>query len=170
MVSGHDYKLKGYPSNSMGYNYFYLCSYESIIIPDYSIQVSHPSDVSYIERSTGDTITWYLTAQNVSNPTYSIYRNMVLIINDAWVSGGHITINIDGLSVDTYLYSISAQNSYETAIDSFLMTVTAEENGDEDRGSGISSFPVVFLIIVSMILIFYIQRKIQKQTRYTRKI
>ena len=164
-------ELMGYPSNCMGYNYFYPCYWEeSPIIPDYSIQVNHPSDVSYLEGSLGNTITWYLTAQDVSNPTYSIYRNITFIENDTWVSGDPIAISVDGLSVGSYVYYIVAQNSIEVAIDTVLVTVSTEENGDGGVDPEISGFPVVLLIIVSMVSLIYIRRKIKTQTTYTRKI
>ena len=164
-ISGPDYELKGYPSNGLGYNYFYPCYYESSIIPDYSIQVNHPSDVPYIEGSLGNTITWYLTAQNLSNPTYSIYRNISFIENDTWASGAPIAISVDGLSVGSYVYSIIGQNSNEIEYDSVLVTVYTEGNGDGDPE--ISGFPVVLLIVVSMVSLIYIRRRIKT---YTRKI
>ncbi len=167
-TSGPDYELKGYPSNGLGYNYFYPCYYENLTIPDYSIQINHPSDVSYLEGSLGNTITWYLTAQDVLNPTYAIYRDISFIENDTWTSGSPIVISVDGLPVGSYVYSIMAQNSIKTAFDTVLVTVSTEGNGVTTEE--ISGFPFALLIISSMISLIYIRRKMKKQTRHTRRV
>jgi len=120
-----DAELKGYPSNFMGYNYFYPCYWEE----DYSIQITQPPDVNYVEGSTGNSISWIMTAITTSNPNYTIYRDLTELENNTWTSGSPIVINVDGLSAGSYNYSIQAYNGpfpQLSNVDYVIVNITPE--------------------------------------------
>ncbi|MCF2137737.1 MAG: TcfC E-set like domain-containing protein [Candidatus Thorarchaeota archaeon] len=58
--------------------------------------------------------------------TYEIYRNATLIFSANW-AGGLITINIDGLSVGSYNYTIEIHDKAgNTNRDTVIVTVVAQ--------------------------------------------
>ena len=152
-----DADLKGYPSNSLGYNYFYPCYWES-----YSIQITHPPDVSYIEGSTGNSISWVMTAINTSNPTYTIHRDLTLLRNDTWTPGMSEFINVDGLSTGVYNYTIQAFNGpfpQLNNLDYVIVNVTSEVNEGTPDILDIPGFSVGILLIGSSLSVFYVRRR-----------
>ncbi|MFW9940087.1 MAG: Loki-CTERM sorting domain-containing protein [Candidatus Thorarchaeota archaeon] len=150
-------ELMGYPSNGIDYVYFYPCYWEEIP-GDYSIQITHPSDVSYVEGSTGNVISWTMTAVNISNPTYTVYRGLTFLENDTWTSGIPVSINIDGLSAGDYTYTILAYNGPFPQLlvtDNVIVTVTSSASEVNE----IPGFQIGFIIMVSSISIAYIRKR-----------
>jgi C4-type Zn-finger protein len=89
--------------------------------------ISHPSDIIYILGSSGNTLQW--TATDNHPDIYSIYKNAIQLNSSGWISGTPIDIDIDGLGVGVYNYTIYVQDqSGNYAIDSVEVTVI-EENG-----------------------------------------
>ncbi len=89
--------------------------------------ISNPSDISYIVSTTGHSITW--SASDLNPDTYTITRDGTIIDSGSWFSGNPITINIDGLSADTYTYSIVINDvAGNTVSDSVNVEVTSIVN------------------------------------------
>ncbi len=65
--------------------------------------IDSPEDVTYEEGTTGHSIEWSPTDHNPLR--YEIYLDGVLIEDEAW-PGGSISIDIDGLTMGTYTYTI----------------------------------------------------------------
>lgn len=150
-------ELMGYPSNGMEYVYFYPCYWEEGP-GDYSIQITHPPDVSYVEGSTGNFISWTITAVNISNPTYTVYRGLTLLENDTWTPGIPVIINVDNLSVGDYSYSIQAYNGpfpQSFMADYVIVTVTTKTSEVNE----IPGFPIGIFVVVSSISIFYTRKR-----------
>ncbi|MHA2277543.1 MAG: hypothetical protein ACXAC2_17325, partial [Candidatus Kariarchaeaceae archaeon] len=66
--------------------------------------ISHPSDFSYEYGSIGNNITWIATDSNPNS--YSIFKDSVLVDSGSWGSGTPIVLDIDGLGLGTYNYTI----------------------------------------------------------------
>ena len=68
-----------------------------------------PDDISYVSGTTGNELLW-----KMSTPTpdsYIIYQNNVDIDQGIWTTGVPISINVDGLNLGTYNYTIYANNT-----------------------------------------------------------
>ncbi len=65
--------------------------------------IDSPADISYPEGATGNQIVWNPDAMFPSN--YTLYRNGVIVDMGPW-DGSSITVNVDGLSVGTYNYTL----------------------------------------------------------------
>ena len=89
--------------------------------------VTSPPDQSYVEGSTGNSISW--TATDDDPGTYTITNNSVEIASGTWVSGTAITINIDGLGPDIYVFNITI---FDNSSNSVSNTVTVIVTGMAD--------------------------------------
>ena len=90
---------------------------------NYPPTIDHPADSSYLEGSTGHTISWNPADTNPNS--YSLYRNDSLIDSGVWSSSQPISVNIDNLNLGTYNYTllVSDQGGL-TASDTVFVTVT----------------------------------------------
>ncbi|MHA2033104.1 MAG: hypothetical protein ACW99Q_27365, partial [Candidatus Kariarchaeaceae archaeon] len=69
-----------------------------------SPSISQPSNITYEHGSTGNMISW--TAIDSHEENYDIYQNGINVDNGTWTSGVPIVLNIDGLIVGTYNFTI----------------------------------------------------------------
>ncbi|MHA2221841.1 MAG: hypothetical protein ACXAAO_07255, partial [Candidatus Thorarchaeota archaeon] len=64
-----------------------------------------PTDISYIEGETGNSITW--NPSDLNPISYEIFRDEVLVKSASWNSSSEtITFTVDGLSPGVYNFSI----------------------------------------------------------------
>ncbi len=84
--------------------------------------INTPADLSYEVGETGKTLVWQATD---SYPYwYNVTRNNTLVAEGIW-DGTSITINIDGLAVGHYTYTITVYDTLgNSATDSVIVTVT----------------------------------------------
>jgi len=87
--------------------------------------LNSPTDITYEEGTTGHSIAWNSTDTNPG--TYIIYKDSVEIESDTWISGIPITINIDGLSIDSYNYTIIVYDEFSNSAQDIVI-VTVEED------------------------------------------
>ena len=101
--------------------------------------IDHPSDISYIEGETGNSIEW--TAVDSNAATYTITRNGAQVYSGSWISGNPISINVDGLSTGSYTYAIVVSDQEGlTATDSVTVTVSESslfQNGDVNHDGSV---------------------------------
>jgi len=84
--------------------------------------VDSPADITYEESTTGHSISWNATDNNPGS--YIIYREGVVVDSGSWTSGVQITINVDGLAVGSYDYTINVTDaSNNNATDTVIVTV-----------------------------------------------
>lgn len=90
--------------------------------------VDHPSDISYVEGETGNSISWHPQDDNPVN--YEIWCDDTLLDSGDWlVSNQEISISVDGLEHGIYIYNIVAfdyAGHYVT--DSVAVIVTSPES------------------------------------------
>ena len=83
--------------------------------------IDHPADMDYEEGTTGNTITWSPSDAHPSH--HVVYRNGTEVASGNW-DGSSITVNVDGLSVGVYNYTIVVYDtSGNCASDTVLVTV-----------------------------------------------
>ncbi|MCK4484377.1 MAG: hypothetical protein KAU89_06110, partial [Candidatus Thorarchaeota archaeon] len=83
--------------------------------------IDQPADMEYDEGTTGNTIEWNPSDTHPS--LYVVYRNSTEVVSDNW-DGSSITINVDGLSVGIYNYTIVVYDTYENWVsDTVIVTV-----------------------------------------------
>ncbi len=92
----------------------------SIVPIENSPSINSPTDISYQEGETGNSIIWKATDDNPT--TYAITQNDQQVASGSWSSGNPITISIDGLTVGTYTYT-STVNDGDGLMDSDSVTV-----------------------------------------------
>jgi len=102
--------------------------------------INQPSDISYTEGNSGNSITWIPTDNDPS--TYTITRNGAQVQSGSWSSGNPININVDGLSQGNYTYTCSVSDQVgQTTTDTVIISVTPStqfQNGDANHNSEVN--------------------------------
>lgn len=84
--------------------------------------IDEPTDISYEEGMTGNTIEWTLGDQNPG--VYEVYMNNSLFVSSTTWSNGTVTVNIDGLTVGVYDFTIYVYDlSGNMVSDTVMVTV-----------------------------------------------
>jgi ABC-type transport system substrate-binding protein len=92
-------------------------------IPSTEPLVDAPVDISYQVGTTGHEIVW--TASDDNPLLYMVFQDNLPIISDVW-DGGNIHVDIDGLSIGTYNYTLLLMDgSANIAYDTVWVTVTS---------------------------------------------
>jgi hypothetical protein len=83
--------------------------------------LGHPVDVIYEYGTTGHSIVW--SVSDLYPDEYVIYREGISIMSDAWTAGS-ITLDIDGLAIGEYNYTIKMSDTTgNSAVDTAIVTV-----------------------------------------------
>jgi parallel beta-helix repeat protein len=90
--------------------------------------ITHPVDITYNINTTGNSLTWAITDPDVASTHYTIYRNGSSITTNSWISGNAITMNIDGLAIGIYNYTIIANDGYDADISDEVLVVVQNTN------------------------------------------
>ncbi|MHA1881655.1 MAG: hypothetical protein ACTSUO_01235, partial [Candidatus Thorarchaeota archaeon] len=96
-----------------------------IIVTVYDISppmIDQPLDVEYGEGTTGNTIIW--TPSDAYPSHYVIYQNDTPVISDSW-DGSSITIDVDGLSVGVYNYTIAVYDTSGNWVSDIVLVTVA---------------------------------------------
>ncbi|MFX1353273.1 MAG: ABC transporter substrate-binding protein [Promethearchaeota archaeon] len=147
MYDVHHIDFTGFNQNVLQRTYFYYYKWKD----SYSINIISSGDTSFVKGSTGNNITWLLTAEELANPSYDIYINRSPTNpptpppppneTGTWQNNVPIIIYLDDLSVGTYKYKIYASNTYKLVYDIVNVEVIPK---DED-------IPIEFIILISTI-------------------
>ena len=116
--------------------------------------IDSPLDITYIIGTTGHEIEW--TPSSATPATFQLYLGGALIDSGSW-NGSPITVDVDGLLVGIYNYTLYVYNEVgDFAADSVLVVVsiTGTETTDTPPGGdimviviSIGSFVVIVVII-----------------------
>ncbi|XOB46885.1 MAG: NosD domain-containing protein [Candidatus Nealsonbacteria bacterium] len=90
---------------------------------------AYPNDVTYEEGTTGHNISW--TATDLNPGTYKIYRDGLEIDSGTWESGIAITINVDGLAIGSYNYTIVATDAFGNVASDTVWVTVEDSDGDD---------------------------------------
>jgi sugar lactone lactonase YvrE len=74
--------------------------------------ISSPNDITYIVNSTGNSISWTITDNSIANSYAIIYRNGTQVKSQSWTSGQTIVLNINGLEIGYYNFTIFVFDGY----------------------------------------------------------
>jgi parallel beta-helix repeat protein len=86
--------------------------------------IDSPSDVQYETGALGHSITW--NPQDAGPQSYDLFRNNSLLHSDNW-DGSDIVVNIDGLAIGYYNYTLVVYDSSGNSVsDQVMVTVTPE--------------------------------------------
>lgn len=112
-----------------------------VIVYDNTVPtIDTPVDIIYMETETGYTIIW--NALDLNPEHYTITRNGAEIASGEWNSTTPISINVEGLSAGTYLYSIVVNDSSSFSnTDTVIVTVTAIPTTSTPSSTSSSSIP-----------------------------
>ncbi len=129
--------------------------------PEITPVLNSPTDVSYQEGETGNSITWIPTDDN---PTiYTITQNGTQIASGSWSSGNPITINVDGLSPDLYIYKITVYDADElTDTDSaYVLVYKVPEPPGGGEIPGYDLYIFLLSLWVTVLAIIYLRKRSQ---------
>jgi hypothetical protein len=87
----------------------------------YAPILNHPQDFTYELGTVGNSITW--TLSDLRLDSYEIYRQDILI-SSSHVDESHITIDVDGLEIGSYNFTIAVKDTLgKIGTDTVLVTV-----------------------------------------------
>lgn len=85
--------------------------------------LDHPPDITYQSGETGNSLTWRVISTKAA--TYAVTRNGTTVHQDDW-GGSDIVVDIDGLEVNTYNFTLIVSPEYGAAVsDSIIVHVIA---------------------------------------------
>ncbi|NMC04989.1 MAG: hypothetical protein GYA24_07255 [Candidatus Lokiarchaeota archaeon] len=86
--------------------------------------ISHPADLAFVSGQRGNNVSWTITDASTGTCTYIVYRNGTSIASGTWTSGTAVVLNVDGLLLGTYNFTIIAADGLgASARDFVLVTV-----------------------------------------------
>ena len=86
--------------------------------------ITHPVDFSYEYSTAGHIISWIITDFSTIVRSYNIYCNETFITNGSWNSSIPVSLNVDGLPVGSYNFTIVATDGLGGSVqDSVTVTV-----------------------------------------------
>nr|MDO8112568.1 SBBP repeat-containing protein [Candidatus Sigynarchaeota archaeon] len=122
--------------------------------------ITNPLDITCMYGTTGHAISWTITDATTSTTSYAIYCNGTSIEGDSWTSGVPVEINIDGLPVGVYNYTIIASDGVDGSVqDTVIISVMA--NAPVVDGI-LVAIPVACFIAAITIIVFFIRRRSER--------
>ncbi|MCF2138357.1 MAG: ABC transporter substrate-binding protein [Candidatus Thorarchaeota archaeon] len=135
------YNYTFYAEDSFGHS----TSFTTWVLVNVSLPpiIDHPLDITYQIGTTGHQIVWNPSDSNPSN--YTLYRNGVAINSGTW-NGEPIVVNVDGLNVGVYNYTLiiwDLNGNY--AKDTVFVTVVPESTTNTTTTIPTNTIPTGFL-------------------------
>ncbi len=86
--------------------------------------IEHLKPISVIEGTVNNQITWHATDLNTNQPNYTISRDGIIIQSASWILNGDIIVDLDGLTVGTYTFTLSINDGYGgISVESVIVSV-----------------------------------------------
>ncbi|MCH8908449.1 MAG: hypothetical protein IH840_15285, partial [Candidatus Heimdallarchaeota archaeon] len=87
---------------TLSFNFEFLGQESTDLTPP---DLDHPADITYIEGTNDNIITWTLGDKNPH--VYNITRDGAIFVSDtSWINGS-VSINVDGLTTGNYIFTIT---------------------------------------------------------------
>ncbi len=137
-------------------------------IVDHLVVLSSPADVVYKHELDGNEITWFVVDNVGGIKNYVIYRNGSSVAQSAWLSGTEITIDVDGLAVGIYNYTIAISDEFSrTVFDTVIVTVTGGTSQDQTPSwTTADSLLVALIVIMSGFFAFIVLQALFQSRRF----
>ncbi|MBN2152111.1 MAG: right-handed parallel beta-helix repeat-containing protein [Candidatus Lokiarchaeota archaeon] len=137
-------------------------------ILDHLVVLSSPADVIYTYEQDGNEITWYVVDNIGGIKTYVIYRNGSSVAQSAWSTGTAISIDVDGLPVGSYNYTIAMSDEFgRTVFDTVIVTVTkGTSQGLPISWTTADSLLVALIVIMSGFFAFVVLQALSQSRRF----
>jgi hypothetical protein len=151
-----EYVLHVYANDTLGHS-----GYARFVFmgDDTSPSLDSPADVTYIQGTTGNSITW--TALDLHPGTYIVYRGGIEVDTGSWSST--IEVDVDGLGVGSYNYEIVvADEAGNTASDQVVVTVEAAPTTPTEPPGGVDIVVIVIIAAVGgviLVIVLYMCKK-----------
>ncbi|MHA1286084.1 MAG: prenyltransferase/squalene oxidase repeat-containing protein [Candidatus Thorarchaeota archaeon] len=89
--------------------------------------VNSPADQTWEYGTTGHTIDWVVSDNEQASGDYTVYKNETFYTSGTWSNGVSTNVNIDGLALGTYNFTISATDGQggTNATDTVWVTVAS---------------------------------------------
>ncbi len=125
--------------------------------------LTSPSDLSYQVGQTGKSISWIVTDTSVGTTSYTIYKNSSSVRSGSWNSGASIQIDVDGLPVGTYNYTLEVQDGLGgiTSDEVHVTVNSSSSQNNPDETTGIGGYNVACLTVITVVSIT-ITRRVKK--------
>ena len=116
--------------------------------------INHPSDVEYLEGTTGNSITWSPSSDRPLR--YSITLDAAPESSGSW-TGGHVNINVDGLNNGTHEYKITVYDTAGYSVSDIVdVNVTVESTTTTNTTGGVGNLTTLIIIIVAGAIVIII--------------
>ena len=155
-VVWHD-RTPNYQGSGVDIDIFYTRGIDPDTIAEIEI-VNSPDDLTYLVNTTGHILSWLVTDDNFTNPTYSIYQNGSEVVNQAWVPDEPIEFNADGFLLGVHNITLVATDGFGNYVeDTVMITVTLVEENKFDSETLLNAIYGVLITVgvvtVSMLLL-----------------
>ena len=135
-----------------------------MILGIFTPSINHPSDITYSLGSTGNSISWTITATNTGTTGYTIYRNGTSIATGSWTSGIPVTITFYGLAAGIYNYTIVASNGLGGLVQDTVIVTVMSNNAPPPTGLGLGIIAAIVIIMAcAAVIIVLVVVKVRKR-------
>ncbi|HME53434.1 MAG TPA: PQQ-binding-like beta-propeller repeat protein, partial [Candidatus Lokiarchaeia archaeon] len=118
------------------------CGDDNVYCLSFNPAITQPLPTSYCAGTTGHAISWAISGPQNGTRSWTIYRDGTTVATGSWTSGTPVTVNVDGLAIGSYNYTIVASDglggtSNSTVIVTViaLPTITQPANVKYDAGT-----------------------------------
>jgi len=130
------------------------------------IEISSVGGLNYILDTTNNSISWTINGINLDSGSYQITRNGNFVDSGNWNNLTTVSINIDGLSLGSYNYTLLATGG---TADPQEKTIVVTVMTDEDytpytSDNEIAGYPTIFLLTIGIIVVVFSFRKYKKKS------
>jgi hypothetical protein len=106
--------------------------------------ITSPGGVIYTQGTTGHSISWTITDAYNGSTSYQVLKNGSQAASTSWTPGTPVIINVDGLKVGVYNYTIIANDGIGGTVSNTAWVVVVS-------ASTISSYPLGILAVFGAI-------------------
>ena len=126
-------------------------------VKDQTPQIISPGNYTYEFGTLGQSLNWTVIGQ--ANGGYLVYRNGTLVADEVYTEGEPFFVDITGLTVGTYNYTVLVTDAYNghSNIDTVWVTVT---------GAIINEYPnlsTTLIVIPTIAVICIVRKKVRRR-------